>query len=94
VSLFREVLGKDNVVEREMSMGGEDFSQFVRAGVTGFYFHIGCSAPERVAAAKKGGRPLSPAHSDGFAPVPEPTIKTGVLAMTMAVLNEMGAKQR
>jgi len=32
-------------------------------------------------------KPLPSLHSDLFAPVPEPTIKTGVLAMSSAVLN-------
>ena len=41
---FREVLGAERVHERDMSLGGEDFSQFVRAGVPGFYFFLG-SAP-------------------------------------------------
>lgn len=89
VALFRKVFGDDRVVERPMSMGGEDFSQFVRAGVKGFYFHLGCMPPERVLEAKRGGRPLPPIHSDGFYPIPEPTIKTGVLAMTTAVMNIM-----
>jgi hippurate hydrolase len=29
-------------------------------------------------------------HSDQYAPVPEPTVKTGVTTMSMAVLNLMG----
>jgi hypothetical protein len=44
--------------------------------------------PERVAAAREGEGPQLPAnHSPLFAPVPEPTIKTGVEAMTLAVLS-------
>ena len=47
--------------------------------------------PERVAEANKpGARPLPSLHSDLFYPVPEPTIKTGVLTMSMAVLNLVG----
>ncbi|MCI0380813.1 MAG: amidohydrolase [Gemmataceae bacterium] len=92
VALFRKTLGADKVIERPMSMGGEDFSQFVRAGVTGFYFHLGCVTPERFEESKKGGKPLPPTHSDGFYPVPEPTIKTGVLAMSLAVLDVLDHK--
>jgi hypothetical protein len=36
---------------------------------------------------KPGGKPLPSNHSPLFAPVPEPSIKTGVQAMSLAVLN-------
>jgi hypothetical protein len=29
-------------------------------------------------------------HNDGFYPIPEPTIRTGVLSMSTAVLNLLG----
>jgi hippurate hydrolase len=91
VSLFKEVLGADHVNERPPSMGADDFALFGRAGIAAFYFQVGSVAPERVAESRReGGRPLPPAHSDGYAPVPEPTIKTGVLAMSLAVLNLVG----
>ncbi len=90
VALFREVLGPERVHERPMSMGGEDFSRFVRAGIPGFYYFLGSVDPERVEAARRGGPPLPPTHSAGYAPVPEPTIQTGVLTMSLAVLNLMG----
>ena len=72
--------------ERAMSMGGEDFSRFIRAGIPGFYWHIGTAPPERVKEWKEGGKPVANTHSDAYYPVPEPTIKTGVLTMTMGVL--------
>jgi amidohydrolase len=91
-ALFRDVFGADKVTERGMSLGGEDFGRIARE-VPGFYFFIGSQDPERVAEAQRpGGRPLPPTHSDGYAPVPEPTIKTGVLSMTMAVLNLLGSE--
>jgi hippurate hydrolase len=86
-ALFRKVLGPGRVHERPMSMGGEDFSRFVRAGVRGFYYHLGSVPPERVAEAQRGGRPLPPTHSDAYYPAPEPTITTGVLTMTLEALN-------
>jgi hippurate hydrolase len=85
-ALFQDVLGADNVHKRPGSMGGEDFSRYARE-VPGFYFFVGSVDPERIAESKRpGGRPLAGGHTDGYAPVPEPTIKTGVLAMTTAVL--------
>jgi hippurate hydrolase len=70
----------------------EDFSEFLNAGVPGMMFFVGVSAPEDVAASMKpGGKPLPFNHSPFFAPVPEPSIKTGVQAMSVAVLTALGA---
>jgi len=66
----------------------EDYSEFVAAGVPSMFFNIGVYEPERVAAARNGsGPPLPGNHSPLFAPVPKPTIQTGVTAMTLAVLS-------
>jgi amidohydrolase len=66
----------------------EDFSEFANSGVPSMFFHIGVYEPERVAAALNGtAPPLPPNHSPLFAPVPKPTIQTGVEAMTLAVLS-------
>jgi amidohydrolase len=66
----------------------EDFSEFVDAGVPSMFFNIGVYEPERVAAARAGTGPQLPSnHSPQFAPVPKPTIETGVEAMTLAVLS-------
>jgi hippurate hydrolase len=90
VALFKEVLGDDKVTERPPVMGGEDFSRYGRAGVPIFMYFLGTQAPEKVAAAEREGRSLPSLHSDSFAPVPEPSIKTGVLTMSLAVLNLLG----
>jgi amidohydrolase len=66
----------------------EDFSEFVNAGVPSMFFNIGVYEPERVAAARNGTGPELPSnHSPQFAPVPKPTIETGVEAMTLAVIS-------
>jgi amidohydrolase len=65
----------------------EDYSEFIAAGVPSMFFNIGVYEPERVAAARNGGAPLPSNHSPLFAPVPKPTIETGVTAMTLAVLS-------
>jgi amidohydrolase len=66
----------------------EDFSEFVNAGVPSMFFNIGVYEPERVAAARNGTGPQLPSnHSPLFAPVPKPTIETGIEAMTLAVLS-------
>jgi amidohydrolase len=66
----------------------EDFSEYADSGVPSMFFNIGVYEPERVAAARNGTAPPLPAnHSPLFAPVPKPTIQTGVEAMTLAVLS-------
>jgi len=46
-------------------------------------------APEKIAASRKSGKPLPSLHSSLFEPLPEPTLRTGVKAMTTAVLELM-----
>ena len=56
-----------------------------------FLYFLGTADPKRVAeAARPGAEPLPSLHSDRYYPVPEPSIKTGVLTMSTAVLNLMG----
>jgi hippurate hydrolase len=94
VSLFKDLLGPERVHERPMSMGGEDFSQFTRAGLRTFYWHLGTADPAAFAESKKpGGKALANTHSPYYAPVPEPTLRTGVLSMSMAVLELMNEKK-
>jgi hippurate hydrolase len=72
-------------------MGGEDFSEFSLPdhSIPALQFSLGAVAPAKVAESRKTGTPLPSLHSSKFAPVPEPTIKTGVIAMTSAVLELM-----
>jgi amidohydrolase len=66
----------------------EDYSEFINAGVPSMFFNIGVYEPERFVAASNGTGPELPGnHSPMFAPVPQPTIETGVTAMTLAVLS-------
>jgi hippurate hydrolase len=91
VALFKEILGADKVLERPPIMGGEDFSRYGRAGVPVFLYFLGTMPPEQVAASLRDGGPILPSlHSDVYYPVPEPSIRTGVLTMTAAVLNLLG----
>jgi amidohydrolase len=64
----------------------EDFSEFAVAGVPSMMFNIGVYEPEKWVAANNSGTPLAGNHSPQFAPVPKPTMQTGITAMTLAVL--------
>jgi hippurate hydrolase len=72
----------------------EDFSEYINTGVPSMFFNIGVYDPEHVAAARSGGPPLPDNHSPLFAPVPKPTIQTGVTAMTLAVLSAFDQKAK
>jgi hippurate hydrolase len=91
VALFKDVLGAEKVHERPPVMGGEDFSRYSQDGTPIFMYWLGTLPPERIAeAAKEGGKPLPSLHSDKYYPIPEPSIRTGVKTMSLAVLNLMG----
>jgi hippurate hydrolase len=72
----------------------EDFSEFAGAGVPSMMFNIGVYDQERIDAARSGGAPIPSNHSPLFAPVPKPTIETGITAMTLAVLSAFDQKTR
>ncbi len=61
-------------------MGSEDFSAYVNEGVPSFYFQIGASDPEKLAAAKGEGKLPPGPHSSKFAPVLDPALTAGITA--------------
>ncbi len=82
-------IGESRVYSRPPSMGGEDFSQFGRTkyDIPTVIFWVGGNDPKAMKAAAEGKAPPPPAnHSPFFAPLPEPTLKTGVHAMTAGAL--------
>ena len=92
VSVFRSWFGEANVVPRPPTMGGEDFSEYGRteAKIPCCMFVVGGVSPAAITATEQSHQPLPSLHSPLWAPVPEPTIKAGVTAMTAAVLDLMG----
>ena len=92
VGVWKQSLGAETVEMVDPTMGGEDFSEYSLPdhSIPAVDFHVGAVAPDKMAASKKPGAPPLPSlHSSKFAPVPEPTIKTGLVAMTSAVLDLM-----
>jgi amidohydrolase len=87
---FQKTLGGDNVVKWPPIMGSEDFGRFsLDNQIPSCMFWLGAVEPARVEASKKSGKPLPSLHSSLFEPQPEPTLRTGVKAMTTAVLELM-----
>jgi hippurate hydrolase len=96
-AILADALGRDKVTLIPASAPGwtasEDYSQFVNAGIAhSVYFSIGGDDPKMIAAYKAQGKPLPVNHSPYFAPVPEPTIRTGVETLTLAVLGVAGVR--
>jgi hippurate hydrolase len=91
VSVWKKSLGNENVEIVDATMGGEDFSEYSLPdhSIPAVDFHIGAVDPVKIADSKKNGTQLPSLHSSKFAPIPEPTIRTGVVAMTAAVLELM-----
>jgi amidohydrolase len=88
---LKAALGNDNVVQKDPSMGAEDFCEYSLPdySIPALMFVVGAVDPAKVAQSKKTGVPLPSLHSSKFAPVPEPTIRTGIIGMTTAVLELM-----
>jgi len=87
---FKAAFGPAAVQIPSAGPASEDYSEFVRAGVPSLYFAIGGYSAQQLADFKAAGKEPPVNHSPFFAPSPEPAIKTGVTAMTLAVLTAMG----
>jgi hippurate hydrolase len=91
VAVWKKSLGNENVEIVDPTMGGEDFAEYSLPdhSVPAVDFHVGAVDPAKIAEYKHAGKELPTLHSSKFAPVPEPTIRTGIVAMTTAVLELM-----
>jgi len=88
--VFRQALGETNVVKVAPIMASEDFGYLsLDQKIPAVIFWLGAVDPEKVKQSKATGVALPSLHSALFAPVPEPTLRTGVKAMTSAVLDLM-----
>jgi hippurate hydrolase len=88
VAVWKKSLGNDNVKIVDPTMGGDDFSEYSLPdhSIPAVYFHFGAVEPAKIAEYKQEGKELPTLHSSKFAPVPEPTIRVGIIGMTSAVL--------
>ena len=86
---LKTALGSDKIIAKDPTMGAEDFCEYSLPdhSVPAFMFNVGAVDPAKAAESKKTGTPLPSLHSSKFAPVPEPTIRTGIIGMTSAVLD-------
>jgi amidohydrolase len=78
-----KTFGADRVVEQQRVMGSEDVGVFgLDRKIPVAFFWLGAMDPAKFAAAQAAGKSLPGPHSSHFEPLPQPTIETGVEAMT------------
>jgi amidohydrolase len=88
---LERAVGKENVLPGESVMASEDFSLYAVEDPKPptCMFWLGATDAAKLKDAKENGTRVPGPHSSEFAPVPEPTIRTGVRAMSGAVLDLM-----
>lgn len=88
--VLKKEFGEAKIAKAEPTMGGEDFSRFGRTEdkIPVMLMWLGAVKQETYEASlKPGGKPLPSLHSSLFVPDPDPTIATGVKAMTLAAID-------
>ena len=86
--VFKKWLGEEQTVSTKPIMGAEDFGLLGRSEpkIPICIFWLGTIDPERVRMSEASGQPLPALHSSKFLPVIEPTLNTGITAMSAALL--------
>jgi metal-dependent amidase/aminoacylase/carboxypeptidase family protein len=88
---LRRSLGDASVVPIEPTTASEDFGVFGRvAGVPSIQLRVGSVEPGEFDKAKSEGRLAPGPHNSGFAPDRERTIRGGVAAYTLSVMDLLG----
>ncbi|HLG44775.1 MAG TPA: amidohydrolase [Reyranella sp.] len=91
-AVLKAAFGDKAHLMSEPGSASEDYSEFVMAGVPSFYFGIGGLDPAMLQKAAADKTPVPGNHSPLFAPVPEPSIKTGAEAMSLVLLDVLQKK--
>ena len=86
---FESALGKENVLKLSPVMGGEDFGMYGRVEpiIPTALFWLGAVNKKVYATSLRENIGLPSLHSAYFLPDPEPTISTGVKAMSKAIID-------
>jgi hippurate hydrolase len=91
-AVLKAAFGDKARLMAEPGSASEDYSEFVIAGVPSFYFGIGGLDPKAWSEAMAAKKPVPGNHSPEFAPVPEPSIRTGAEAMSLVLLDVLQKK--
>ena len=91
-AVLKAAFGDKARLMSEPGSASEDYSEFIIAGVPSFYFSIGGLDPKGYLEAMATRKPIPGNHSPEFAPVPEPSIRTGAEAMSLVLLDVLQKK--
>jgi amidohydrolase len=84
--VLEKSVGKENVVDLNRHMGSEDVGVFgLEPGAGGIpvaFFWLGAMDPQKLAEARAHGTFPPGMHTSKFEPLPEPTLSTGIKAMS------------
>lgn len=84
------ILGAESLRPAKPVMIGEDFSAYADSGrVPAALFWLGVSDPQRLAHAEREGKEVPGLHSPQFVVAAEPALRTGIKAMTAALIDLM-----
>lgn len=90
---LRRTLGAANVVKSEPVMPSEDFGTFgIAAKIPSVMLWVGAAEPTAFAKATASKTTVPGLHTAAFAPDRERTIRTGVSALTLSVLELLGPR--
>ncbi len=89
VKSLKSAIGEKNVEKVPPVMAAEDFGELgkVTPAIPVSLYWLGTVAQEKYEESQATGLQLPPLHSSLYAPLPEPSIKTGVKTMTQAVID-------
>lgn len=89
MDVMGQVIGRENVLQKEQRMGGEDFGRYGKhLDVPSLMFFVGSVNRDVYEASREpGGAPLPSLHSSKYMPDPKPTITTAARCMTHLALS-------
>src|SRR5438876_8534412 len=96
MAVFKNWFGEKQTFSTKPIMGAEDFGLFGRTEekIPICMFWLGTVESERLNTSQREGKALPALHSSQFLPVIEPTLKTGITAMSAAALALFGGPAR
>ena len=88
VASLVKALGTERVVEQKRVMGSEDVGVFgLDRNIPVSFLWLGAMDPTKFAAAQAAGKSLPGMHTSHFEPLPQPTIETGVTALSATAIS-------
>ena len=93
VKMMQSVLGEENLIMVEPSMGSEDFARYglTKENIPIALFLLGSTDKNKYEEYKKNGRLLPSLHNPEFCPDFKPSFQAGVCAMSKAIIDLMNS---